>query len=61
MTALQGSDPDSSISTFEFLTSGVVKRLKAYLQGAPGTFVKPKALSGAAAALTCAQPKQGRT
>lgn len=34
MAALQGLDPESSISTFEFLTSGVVTRLKAYLQGA---------------------------
>ncbi|KAK9826455.1 hypothetical protein WJX81_000175 [Elliptochloris bilobata] len=33
VTALQGRDPSSSISTFEFLTSGVVTRLQAYLQG----------------------------
>lgn len=33
--ALQGADLNSSISTFEFLTSGVVTRLRAYLQGLP--------------------------
>ena len=33
VAALQGSDLNSSISTFEFLTSGVVTRLRAYLQG----------------------------
>ena len=35
VAALQGSDLNSSISTFEFLTSGVVTRLRAYLQGPP--------------------------
>ena len=33
VAVLQGSDLNSSISTFEFLTSGVVTRLRAYLQG----------------------------
>ena len=44
MAALQGLDPESSISTFEFLTSGVVTRLKAYLQGAPTVSVSGRGL-----------------